>query len=384
MFFRAFPACLVAAGLILPASAAGNAVQSRPLTPVYRASPRFPYNKSLIRRQGCVGMVFSVSRTGRVANIRVLSAYPRWGFVKPSRDAIAQWRFLPPLIDGKPVPTPRVRQIFIFQVHANPNILGSHLHANSREIEKQVHDTLSWMCAQPLFLVRPIPILAAHPASRAAPRPPAPSTAPAILTYLPAASINPAVILARRLLPEPQSTTVTARFCIDPKGRLANVVLRGARSTARAASALAALDALDFSARTIDKIPVWTCGLTTRMRFFAPPRHGRIGAIERTRFTVLSGTPPTPPLRAAKPPRIALSIPPRLLGHLPPVARIEVEFCIRPDGTVTSAHVVHAEPAQIFNRAALETVRGWRFAAPGVEMCNIYQSVAFKIPKVRT
>lgn len=281
--------------------------------------------------------------------------------------------------------TPNVVQIFIFIIeHHRSNILGSHLRTNSPETEQQVRHTLNWMCTQPLFVVRPIPILAATPAGRTAPRSPVPATAPATLTYLPAASANPAVILSRRLLPGPESATVTAKFCIDPKGRLADVVLHGVKFTDRAASALAVLGTLGFSARTIGKTPVWTCGFTTRIRFFGTPEHGRIGAIERTRFTALSGTPPTPSLRAANPPQIDLSLPRGLLHRLPPVARIEVEFCIRPDGTVENARVVHAEPPRIFNRAALETVRGWRFAAPDAKMCNVYQSVEFKIPGVHT
>lgn len=90
MFPRTLLACLVAAGLALPASAAGNVAQNRPLTPLHKVFPRYPYNKAMISVQGCVAMAFSVSRTGRVANIRVLSAYPRWGFIKPAREALAR------------------------------------------------------------------------------------------------------------------------------------------------------------------------------------------------------------------------------------------------------------------------------------------------------
>ncbi|MDQ3617841.1 MAG: energy transducer TonB [Pseudomonadota bacterium] len=46
---------------------------------------------------------------------------------------------------------------------------------------------------------------------------------------------------------------------------------------------------------------------------------------------------------------------------------VQVEFVVGTDGTVTSARVVRSQPARVFDREALNTVRSWRFqpvAAP--------------------
>jgi protein TonB len=40
---------------------------------------------------------------------------------------------------------------------------------------------------------------------------------------------------------------------------------------------------------------------------------------------------------------------------------VEVEFTVTADGTVTDAKVVNAEPARVFNAAALRAVARWTF-----------------------
>jgi protein TonB len=79
---------------------------------------------------------------------------------------------------------------------------------------------------------------------------------------------------------------------------------------------------------------------------------------------------PTPP-PAAAPTLRALSTP---APAYPPEAlrsgragEVQVEFTVNPDGSVADARVIRADPPRVFDRAALNAVRRWRFepvAAP--------------------
>jgi periplasmic protein TonB len=40
---------------------------------------------------------------------------------------------------------------------------------------------------------------------------------------------------------------------------------------------------------------------------------------------------------------------------------VDVQFTITPEGTVTNATVVRSDPGDVFNKAALDAVRRWRY-----------------------
>jgi protein TonB len=42
--------------------------------------------------------------------------------------------------------------------------------------------------------------------------------------------------------------------------------------------------------------------------------------------------------------------------------RVELMFTVRPDGSVADLRVVDAQPAGVFDQAALQAARRWRFA----------------------
>ncbi|MBS0571616.1 MAG: energy transducer TonB [Proteobacteria bacterium] len=83
-------------------------------------------------------------------------------------------------------------------------------------------------------------------------------------------------------------------------------------------------------------------------------------------------TAPAPAPVAAPPPPAGVTTPAQLVKSVPPSyppeayrsrreGWVEVQFTITTDGTVNDAKVVNAEPARVFNQAALEAVRRWTF-----------------------
>ena len=40
---------------------------------------------------------------------------------------------------------------------------------------------------------------------------------------------------------------------------------------------------------------------------------------------------------------------------------VDLEFIVRPDGSIGNARVVNSAPAEIFDRAALDAIAKWRF-----------------------
>lgn len=86
-------------------------------------------------------------------------------------------------------------------------------------------------------------------------------------------------------------------------------------------------------------------------------------------------TPPPPPPPAPKPTRAPGSLPPVISSVQPEFPRsalrnsvsgeVTVSFTVGADGSVTGASVVRSNPKRIFDAAALDAIRKWKFEAPG-------------------
>lgn len=125
-----FPAATAIAGSVIPDSDYSLDFQSRPMPadpslsataePVAATTEPAAYDQppvSLVRRrpvypaaalrrgvEGHVDVTFTVSETGRVSDVRVLSSNPGTLFNQAALDAVRQWRFQPATRDGSPVP----------------------------------------------------------------------------------------------------------------------------------------------------------------------------------------------------------------------------------------------------------------------------------------
>ena len=58
---------------------------------------------------------------------------------------------------------------------------------------------------------------------------------------------------------------------------------------------------------------------------------------------------------------------------------VRVRFTLDADGKVRSAEVVNSSPADVFDRAALDAVRRWRFKPPAVGNFNSEATVVTNI-----
>jgi TonB family protein len=244
-------------------------------------------------------------------------------------------------------------------------IMGTHSVFNNQRTETVARETLAWLCAQPLM--RKQTIVASQFAEG--------SSENRNKTHgSPLGQIN----IAPGMLPErapPGAARI--RFCVDSKGRVADTVIE--QSSPRGLYDKLAREVLGksgFFARKIGNTAVLTCGLTVSMRFSGDKR-GTVGKIGKMRFTVLTNVSPVPRLKRQKSVKIALNIPAGT--RLPRVARVEIRFCIRKNGTVFEPIVIRAEPKQYFDQAALETVKEWQFGLLPKPMCDVYEWTRFPL-----
>lgn len=91
-------------------------------------------------------------------------------------------------------------------------------------------------------------------------------------------------------------------------------------------------------------------------------------------------TPPPVPAAAAAPTLRPLSTPaPRYPSDALRAAQsgeVQVEFTVAPDGSVSDARVVRADPPRVFDREAVAAVRRWRFE-PVAEPVTTRRTIAF-------
>lgn len=378
------------------------------IQPLVRIAPIYPLDAKRYGDAGaCVSAQLTLTRAGRVAYFKVVGAYPtirnvkEYGFVRAIRGTMKGWSFSAQPKDVDAVSHRTVQQKWTF-LKVPPGTAS-------------IAEALSMVCRQPYLLtLKAIPIQSAS------------------LSQLESSELDDTSKRKKEtgnvtgiIVKLPQAMYITrfwqgagnvrVRFCVDPQERIANVVLSGGTPKSQAV-ALAAIDELPATAerfqhkvsqpqqlstisvtgwragdesrvrraaqdekKAIDSgKPQWACGLRLNVHLFSKPKGQTIGLIKRTSFGQLSDESTMPPIIASHSPHQKLVVPTDAKFH--EEARIEVEFCITPDGKPTVAHVVSAKPAKIFNHAALKVVAGWRFAHRAAKMCNVYQWVGFKVP----
>lgn len=278
-------------------------------------------------------------------------------------DALSRWRFHPRMVGGKPVATDNLMQMMLFSLSSAGKTDQTHM--------AQVGATLNWLCRLPLMHGMKI-------AGSGATGPAAPSTFPAPdRGYVPEPAYD-AVVLPAGILPAGKAAAGHARihFCVDAEGRLADTEVEASGpSPLYGRAARRVLEQVHLFPRRVDGKPVTTCGLSVHVAFAgSPASDGVIGRIDEMRR---AGQTSVPAFKSARPVKLALHIPAGT--RLPPVAKVEVRFCIDKDGSVSEPEVARAMPARYFDQAAIKTVRGWRFASPPRRICDVYQWVKFPL-----
>ena len=82
---------------------AGCAAAPRPLQFVSGPDPAYPPDAKSAAIEGQVTLRYDVNVDGRVFNLRVVEAEPEGVFEKVALQALSQWRFRPPVVDGRKV-----------------------------------------------------------------------------------------------------------------------------------------------------------------------------------------------------------------------------------------------------------------------------------------
>lgn len=340
---------------------------------------------------------FTISVHGTPKNIRLLNAYPsrgdlgRLGFIEFARAEISEWRFAPATRNGKPVPA-RVIQPLVYLLDRRSFHYADNMKPNPHKT-KALHQTLEWLCSGTMFPAQPIKIVPAPPGTAPAPLPRHPPGSSARSGDAPFSFLIPSkespFIAQRILMLDPaltrevkklKTTSVTLRYCVDPRGRLANAIVASGNSRATKAG-LGILENLRFRARKIAGDPVWSCGLHTRIEFYGEPKNGVLGLVHRSSFETLASRPKMRKVVSATAPKVKISIPAN--AQLPARAVVEVRFCISAAGKPYHLDVTEATPPKLFNRAAKLTVKAKRFAPGDHAVCDVYRKIGFKIPRSR-
>ena len=96
--------CKLCVGIsLLLALLAGCAAAPRPLQFVAGVDPIYPPEAKEAGVEGHVTLRYDVSSQGTVVNPRVIEAVPSGVFEAAALRAVAQWRFRPPVVDGRKV-----------------------------------------------------------------------------------------------------------------------------------------------------------------------------------------------------------------------------------------------------------------------------------------
>ncbi len=340
--------------------------------PIVTVPPYLPPGERQYARQACVGYMLTVTATGSPENVRVWSQFPRdfVDFARSGQAALEKWQFHPHSVNGRPVATDNVFFVMTYLIHdldskqGENQTLGSHILTHHTDMVAAAQDSLMWLCRQPPL--HGVSIVAGGNASaESAPR------GGGIVD-------NPVARIPADSLPAgARPGKVRIGFCIDDEGRVADtMVFKSSPSGLYDEATFRALDATQFTARKVDGSATESCGLKVEADF-SGGNSGEVGRLGNMTFEDLSAASPVPKLAAQKSVPISLHIPAGT--PLPKVAKVEVRMCIEKNGEVSGASVVHADPPDYFDQAALQTVAGWRFASPPRRMCDVYQSVEFPL-----
>ena len=86
-----------------------------PLTTLVKIPPIYPFRAKRRGVEGFVSVEFFVTKTGEVADIKILESQPEEIFVKAVTDCISRWKFKPGTVEGIPVET-RVHTTIRFEL----------------------------------------------------------------------------------------------------------------------------------------------------------------------------------------------------------------------------------------------------------------------------
>jgi protein TonB len=86
-------------------NAFGLADVDQPPAPLFQLKPDYPYSAKRSNTTGKVSVMFLVDRTGKVLDVRILSAEPEGVFEDSVRSALAKWKFVPGKLRGRNVQT---------------------------------------------------------------------------------------------------------------------------------------------------------------------------------------------------------------------------------------------------------------------------------------
>lgn len=94
----------------------GTRLGSGALVPGIRVPPVYPGRALTQGIEGYVDLAFTVTAAGGVADIRVIDARPSGVFDRAAVRAVAQWKYHPRMVDGRPIATRGVRTRIRFEL----------------------------------------------------------------------------------------------------------------------------------------------------------------------------------------------------------------------------------------------------------------------------
>ena len=84
--------------------------------PIVKVGPVYPRDAVVQNIEGHVLLEFVVTETGAVRDPVILDAKPRGVFDRAALDAVANFKYEPKVVDGKPQETAGVRNIIVFEI----------------------------------------------------------------------------------------------------------------------------------------------------------------------------------------------------------------------------------------------------------------------------
>lgn len=303
--------------------------RSRPLVPMLRIEPLWkPPPKSTF----CIWFSFTATPKGGVAHERVVAGLRNdkvdlSPYEQQAANTLAEDKFFPREVKGKPVATHNVVQAYLY------------VSTGKRATE----NTIAWACNQPILVTSHPIIVLSGPATAAKPTAASSSGNPPSkmmsTSFDRGAKAGQFAVRISHVPPHhplgSADVPVTVRFCVDPRGHVADAELAGGDGHARAI-ALAAIEALPFTPRgsgapannarglligmpgssgvTYQPVlilstittgdfmgrsrrlhavtPMWSCGLVTRVDVYPRPVNGVVAKIDRAWFNSLDAKPP--------------------------------------------------------------------------------------------
>ncbi|MCP5161385.1 MAG: TonB family protein [Hahellaceae bacterium] len=85
---------------------------SEDLLPLYTPNPDFPRRAKRRHIEGWVNVQFTITVEGKVVDVQVLASEPEGVFEQATLQKVAQWKFKPQLLDGKPSPRRVVQTVY--------------------------------------------------------------------------------------------------------------------------------------------------------------------------------------------------------------------------------------------------------------------------------